>query len=328
MSERANYVKIGLFVIGASLIAVVSLIVLGAGNLFQKRILVETYFDESVQGLDIGSAVKLRGVQVGKVEAITLVDSVYDTNKRYVLVRIALTSSSLGRTAKVVQRGLQAETDQGLRFRLAFQGVTGMAFLEADYLPSDQLPGLKIDWQPIYPYIPSAPSNITRYTEAIDKILKNLDSLDIAAVSSGIRQAVAALNQAMQEAHISQISDESLALLKELRTTNNRIDTLLAGGQAPLQQFFATLPELSRSLSHSARQLETLTTELPRELAPLGQSLRQISALLTAEQQTIETTLSNFRQTSENLLDMSENARDYPAQTIFGAPPAPVESLK
>lgn len=325
MSERANYLKIGLFVICAIFIAVTAIVVLGAGSLFQKQILVETYFDESVQGLDIGSAVKIRGVQVGKVEGITLVDSVYDTQKRYVLVRIALLSRSLGRTADFIQKGLPEEIDKGLRIRMAFQGVTGLAFLEADYLPAEQSPSLDIDWQPENPYIPSAPSTITRYTEAVDKIFKNLDNLDIARLTGGIEQAVTALNRVLGEAHVAQISDQSVALLKELRTTNNRIGKLLAAGDAPLQQFFSTLPELSQSLTRSARQLETLATELPKELAPVGQSLRQMSALLSSEQQTIETTLNNFRQTSENLLDLSENARTYPAQVIFGTPPPAVE---
>jgi phospholipid/cholesterol/gamma-HCH transport system substrate-binding protein/paraquat-inducible protein B len=208
---------------------------------------------------------------------------------------------------------------------MAFQGVTGLAFLEADYLPAEQAPCLDIDWKPENPYIPSAPSTITRYTEAVDKILKNLDNLDIARITGGIEQAVTALNRVMGDAHVAQISDQSVALLKELRTTNNRIDKLLAAGDAPLQQFFATLPELSQSLTRSSRQLETLVTDLPKDLAPLGNSLRQMSALLTAEQQTIETTLNNFRQTSENLLDLSENARTYPAQVIFGTPPPSVE---
>lgn len=325
MSERANYLKIGLFVIGATIIAVSAIVVLGAGSLFQKQILVETYFDESVQGLDIGSAVKIRGVQVGKVDAITLVDSVYDTQKRYVLVRIALLSRSLGRTADVIQRGLPEEIDKGLRIRMAFQGVTGLAFLEADYLPAEQTPFLDLDWQPENPYIPSAPSTITRYTEAVDKIFKSLDNLDINQLSKGIEQAVTALNRALEEAHIATISDQSVTLLKELRTTNRRIDKILADGDAPLQQFFATLPELSQSLTRSARQLETLATDLPKDLAPLGHSLRQMSALVTAEQQTIETTLDNLRHTSENLLDMSDKARAYPAQVIFGTPPPPVE---
>lgn len=325
MSERANYLKIGLFVIVAISIAIAAVILLGAGALFQKQILVETYFDESVQGLDIGSAVKIRGVPVGKVETITLVDSIYDTSKRYVLVRIALLPRSLGRSADVLSKGLKKEINKGLRIRMAFQGVTGLAFLEADYLPPSQAPCLPIDWQPKYPYVPSAPSTITRYTEAIDKILKNLDNLDIKRLSEGLEQAIGALNRAMEEAHVAQISNQSVALLKELRATNSRFNKLLAAGDTPLQQFFATLPELSRSLTRSARHLEKLATELPKDLAPLSRSLRQMSALLTAEQQTIETTLENVRQTSENLLDLSENARAYPSQVIFGNPPPPVE---
>jgi phospholipid/cholesterol/gamma-HCH transport system substrate-binding protein/paraquat-inducible protein B len=325
MSERANYVKIGMFVIGAAVIAVVGVIALGAGTLLQKKILLETYFDESVQGLDIGSAVKIRGVQVGKVETINLVDSEYDTNHRYVLVRIALQPRALGRSAAGVRRTLEEEVAKGLRLRMAFQGVTGMAFLEADYLPPEQTPRLEIDWQPAFPYVPSAPSTITRYTEAVDRILKNLEGLDIQKIVGGVEQAITTLNRVIEEAHVAQVSDQSVALLKELRVTNRRLDRLLADGKAPLQQFFASLPTLSRSLTLSARQLETLARELPKDLAPLGRSLRQMSALLAAQQQNIEATLTNLRQTSENFLDLSESARAYPSRMLFGAPPPAVE---
>jgi uncharacterized coiled-coil protein SlyX len=114
-------------------------------------------------------------------------------------------------------------------------------------------------------------------------------------------------------------------LLRELRGTNRRLDRMLADGQAPLQQFFASLPELSRRLTLSARQLETLATELPKDLAPFGRGLRQMSALLATQQQNIEATLNNLRQTSENFLDLSESARAYPSRMLFGAPPPAVE---
>jgi phospholipid/cholesterol/gamma-HCH transport system substrate-binding protein len=85
-----SYFKIGLFVIAATVIGVIGVIVLGMGTIFQKQVLVETYIDESVQGLDIGSPVKFRGVQVGKVEQITLTNVQYPTRRRYVLVRAGL----------------------------------------------------------------------------------------------------------------------------------------------------------------------------------------------------------------------------------------------
>ena len=49
---------------------------------FKEAALVETYIEESVQGLDIGSPMKFRGVLVGKVEEITLTSAVYDTKRR------------------------------------------------------------------------------------------------------------------------------------------------------------------------------------------------------------------------------------------------------
>jgi ABC-type transporter Mla subunit MlaD len=69
--NKLSYFKIGLFVISASVLAIIGILVLGAGALFQRTALVETYIEESVQGLDIGSPMKFRGVQVGKVEEIT-----------------------------------------------------------------------------------------------------------------------------------------------------------------------------------------------------------------------------------------------------------------
>ena len=73
MSQRMNYYKIGLFVISSIVIISIFIIVLGAGNLFQKNLFLETYFDESIQGLDVGSIVKFRGVKIGTVKEITFV---------------------------------------------------------------------------------------------------------------------------------------------------------------------------------------------------------------------------------------------------------------
>ena len=326
MSERANYFKIGLFILTATAIAVAGLMALGAGTLLQPKFYAETYFQESVQGLDIGSPIKFRGVQIGKVEEITLVGARYDTEKRYVLVRVSLFSKAFGAiTEAAVEELVKTEVAKGLRVQLAFQGVTGAAYLEADYLDADRSPWLSIDWQPEYAYLPSAPSTITRYTEAIDLILKNIEQADIVALIGSIERAMTGLNRATEEARVSQISDQAVLLLTELRATNRRLEGVVARAEEPLGQFLDELPETSRSLHRLTLRLDALAKELPAHAEPLGKTLRQLNGLLTAEQQNIEDTLDNIRQVSENLRELTDNAKTYPAQLILGAPPPPTE---
>ncbi|MEO8627832.1 MAG: mammalian cell entry protein, partial [Betaproteobacteria bacterium] len=67
MTRQQLYVRLGAFIllVGAALIALI--IFLGAGSFLRKDITAETYFDESVQGLDVGSKVLFRGVMVGNI---------------------------------------------------------------------------------------------------------------------------------------------------------------------------------------------------------------------------------------------------------------------
>jgi len=147
--EKLSYFKIGVFVISAIVIGVIGVVVLGAGTIFQKRSLIETYIDESVQGLDVGSPVKFRGVPVGRVEEISLTSAVYSTRRQYVLVRISISTNMFQFPVNDPNSpALKKELERGFRMRLAQQGLTGVAYLETDYLEPERNPPLEIDWQP------------------------------------------------------------------------------------------------------------------------------------------------------------------------------------
>src|SRR5215471_13762638 len=129
MSARANFFKIGLFVIGATVALVILLVLLGAGKLFQSKIVMETYFNESVQGLEVGSKVKYRGVIVGEVKSIGFTYTRYQLDKRlrYVMVEATILPRLIGgrTSAGDLTRpdALKAEIEKGLRVRLAPQGI-------------------------------------------------------------------------------------------------------------------------------------------------------------------------------------------------------------
>jgi hypothetical protein len=145
MSAKANYFKLGLFIIVAVVLGVIGVLVLGAGKLFEKRIILETYLNESVQGVDIGSKVKFRGVPVGNIRRIDFTRNRYEQEKMplqrrsYVRIEMEMSADALGaKTETIVNEDLPREIQNGLRVRLTALGVTGTSYLEVDYLDPGQ----------------------------------------------------------------------------------------------------------------------------------------------------------------------------------------------
>ena len=70
MKAKLGPFAVGSFVLGGLVLVVVALLSFRSLHLFSKPGRFVAYFNESVQGLDVGSPVKLRGVRVGRVAAI------------------------------------------------------------------------------------------------------------------------------------------------------------------------------------------------------------------------------------------------------------------
>jgi phospholipid/cholesterol/gamma-HCH transport system substrate-binding protein len=350
--NNLSYFKIGLFVISATVLAVIGIVVLGVGSVFQRTALVETYIEESVQGLDVGSPMKFRGVLVGKVEEITLTSAEYRTRRRYVLVRVGITSNLFQfPLADPNDPSFRSELERGFRVRLAAQGLTGVAYLEADYLDPERNPPLEIDWQPKYPYIPSARSRILQLGDSVESILRNFEQLDIPQLTSSIESSLAAMTKLAEGANVEKIGAQANALLTEVRETNRQLKDLVASpelkstvvdasaaaasarqiierAEKPLNQMLADLPRASEHLEHLAKRLDAVSADLPETSAQLRQTLQRLNRLISGQQQDIEKTVDNLRSISENLKELSEDSKKYPSQLLFGAPPPPSKVMQ
>ncbi len=345
--EKLSYFKIGLFVISATIIAVIGVVVLGAGALLQKKTILETYIDESVQGLDVGSAVKFRGVSIGKVERITLTSVEYATRRRYVLVRAGLTSDIFQfPLANAGSPGFTTEISKGLRVRLAAQGLTGTAYLEVDYLDPARNPPLEIDWQPRFPYVPSAQSRITQLSEAVERILRNIEEIDIQRITDGIEKSLATITKVAEGANLEGVGKQAAALLGEVRDTNRKLIELVAGpelkatladsaaaagsarqilerAEKPLNQMLADLPKALDGVNRVVQRLDSASADLPDSSAQMKQTLQRLNRLIASQQYEIQTTVQNLRSISESFKEITDNSKKYPSQTLFGAPPPP-----
>jgi phospholipid/cholesterol/gamma-HCH transport system substrate-binding protein len=345
--EKLSYFKIGLFVISAFVIGVIGVVVLGVGTVLEKKALVESYIDESVQGLDVGSPVKFRGVPVGRVEQISLTSAEYATRRQYVLVRISIETNMFQFPVNdPASPELKRELERGFRIRLAPQGLTGVAYLEADYLDPERNPPLEIDWQPRYPYIPSTRSRITQLSEAVERILQNIGDINISRLSESVEKSLAAMTKLAETANFEKIGDQTDALLTEVRATNRQLSALVnspelksgivdasaAAGRArqlieraekPLDQMLTDLPKATASLNRMMTRLDSVTNDLPETSGQLRQTLQRVNRLIATQQRELDRTMENLRVVSENMKEITENSKRYPSQTLFGAPPPP-----
>jgi paraquat-inducible protein B len=67
-----NPAWVGAFVLGAAILVIVAISLLGSGSLFRHHHLYVLYFQSNVNGLRVGAPVKFRGVEVGSVDRILL----------------------------------------------------------------------------------------------------------------------------------------------------------------------------------------------------------------------------------------------------------------
>jgi phospholipid/cholesterol/gamma-HCH transport system substrate-binding protein len=72
MAASTNHWKLGLFVVVGFALTLCTIAVLGARSMRKEVVRYVSYFDESVQGLEVGSPIKFRGVTIGTVGKIEI----------------------------------------------------------------------------------------------------------------------------------------------------------------------------------------------------------------------------------------------------------------
>lgn len=353
MSTQANTVKLGLFVIGAVVALVLLLLVVGSGRWFQSKTVIETYFDESVQGLDVGSKVKFRGVSVGEVTRVGFTYNKYQQDKpaaqrlRYVLVEATILGHLIGsRAGAEITRPetVNMEVERGLRVRLAPQGITGINYLEVDYVDPKSNPELPISWEPDHIYIPSTHSTFTQFFSALGDVVEKLSHIDFDAVVTRLNrllettnERVAAIDTAkisdqttrvlgkverkVEQLDVERISKEGSALLAELRQTNQKLAAILD------DPAWKKLPGDTDAAVVQAKKLLD-NPDLPKALAHMENILARLDRVLGGSETDLRTTLDNVRQITDDLRQLTEEIKRNPSRLILGAPPAPAKGIQ
>ncbi len=343
--SRSLHLRVGLLVVVGLALTVGFVLFFTASRLRSSSVVFETYIRESVQGLDVGSPVRYRGVSIGRVTEIGLVSAEYRRPEgepfigafQLVLVRFAVDERRLGDTPSV-----QEAVRLGLRVRIAAQGITGVNYLELDFVSPERFPVPELPWGPEFPVVPAIPSTVAQVTSAAETLLQRLQHVDLPTLitnfglliddlrgelDGGDLQAVLrdastllrSVQRAVDAAEVPELSAEMRALLADLRATS--AETRALAGDA---RGLVASPEVRQTLANVAAasgELRRVAQRLPASLTAIEQSLRSARGATIDLQAELVPMLRDLRATLANLRDTTEALRRSPSQAIFGAPP-------
>lgn len=236
---KTSYTKIG-FIVVAGIVAVAgSLFYFGGVRGSSDLVYAETYFDRSVSGLSIGSAVNFRGVKIGEVKEISFVGNKYnvrgDDNLR-VYIKMGFPRSRL---TAYDDEGVGADEalgymveSVGIRATVSASGVTGLSRIELDAAPD--FPAIQPSWTPEYAYIPPKPSFIDSFSDSATRVMDQINRMDIASVWSNVSASVESL---------ARLSDGVKSTLEASRSDAERIIGNLSSTAAAVRDLVERLRE-------------------------------------------------------------------------------------
>ena len=221
------YLRVGVLVVFGLALAVGFILFLTAYRLGAASTVYETYFRESVQGIEVGAPVRYRGVAVGRVTEIGLVSAEYRRPQgeafiaafQLVLVRFTVDHARVGEIPSV-----QDAIRLGLRVRIASQGITGVNYLELDFLDPERHPGRDVPWEPHFTYIPSVPSTVAQVRGAAETLLQRLQEADLPGMLANLNGLVTDLRAQVRQGELAMALHEATDLLRTLRAETERAD--------------------------------------------------------------------------------------------------------
>jgi phospholipid/cholesterol/gamma-HCH transport system substrate-binding protein len=311
METQARHILVGSFVIAilaAILIAVVWIAGVEPGR---KPAIFDIYFTGSVTGLAEGAAVRYSGVQIGRVQDISLDPD----NVERVRVRI-----EVDRPAVVKEDAVAS---------LEVQGITGYAFVQITGGRKDS-PVLQAKEGERYPVIQSTPSRLEKVfqsaPELLDRALLIADRLS-AVLDDSNREALTQTLQNLQNAtaalggkgsEINGILIESAETMRELRKTLASINRLSDGLNTSLVAKDGAIDKLSSALGNAdtaVRKLSDVSTRLDAMVQENRPALREFSQRGLGE---LNQLITETRQLVAGLSRLASEIERDPARFFFG----------
>lgn len=306
MKQKNNNLAIGGFVVGALIILFLLMLVFSGGNYFTDKERVILYFDGSVQGLQIGAPIKLKGVEIGEVVNIEVTFLAEDI----AVLNIVTGEIVLKYINQIGQQPsediIDLVIDKGLRAQLNYQSfLTGLLYVELDFYPDTDVRLLNLQNQ--YRELPTIDTDF-------ESLFKQIAQVDIAAVSENLSSVLKSLNSILAseklETAINDFSEASRAvenLANELDASTELFDKLLIESSQ-------TVPHLSNEITLTLTDLRKTLKEIDSTMSTVGDSMSEDSVFVNQITQSAQ----EVRRAAIAVKSLSETLEQQPEALLRG----------
>ena len=323
MSQPIGKPIIGAFVVGAVVIVVAGLFVLGGGEFLKKKYIRVMYFDGSVKGLRVGAPVTFRGVEIGTVSNIVIRANAKDLTTR-IPVTVELDPDRIGTTGGQLDSQLPRLIKRGLRAKLELKSlVTGQLQIELDFMPEAK--ARLVGGKTKYPEIPTVPSTLSKLAKDLEKIPLSEMAAKISAILASVEkfmdnpvldQSVKNLNQTILEVQklVKDVGGHVDPLLGSATVAIGHTDELVRNVKTQIDPLAAGIKKTTDAVTGAAKAARPAVKEVERAFA----NIADLTGKGSDERRQLDRTLKELQVAARSIKIWAEYLERHPEALIRG----------
>ncbi len=290
--KRANPAVIGGFIVGAVVLAIAAVMILGSGKFFTETITCVMYFDGAIQGLREGALVYFRGVRLGSVTSIKM-----QVDRQNLAIRIPVfvefpkgpgsTMQLLNTDPRTPQDALAALVERGLRAQLQTESlVTGQLFIQLDIHPAASLddPTKEKTSDPITHLceIPTVPTTLQEVSNTVRQVLDKLAELPLEEMLHAIEGTLLGINRLVNASELQEA-------IHNMNVTFTEMQQLVRHADTHLQHVAASATTALGSFTKLATDAQQLAQHADKQLGQMAASATTTLGHVSKLTQTVDT---------------------------------------
>ena len=346
MSNIGNKYKVGVFAIVAFAILILGLISLGTLKYFRTTYDFMTAVSASVQGLEKGAKVKIKGVTIGSVDKIQLgpemkVTYIYmkfdpETFEKVASAKFKKTDLSPLEYRDLFRKRLAEFVDQGFRCQLGYGDITGTLFVDIAFFDPKQYPPRDFELPAEHPpYIPAVPTvTIGSIITEVSAVTKNLAQVDLKGLSDDLKIFINKSNKILDEAEFKKIFGQVDSISENLNTLiakandvldKKRVEEITDNINTTFKKIDSTLDSIQKLSEQTRSEIKDSkladTTEKARNLIDTSETTVKNLNSLKAD---LKSSIDEFNMTLQSAKELFDYLERNPSSVLSGNPEKPV----